>query len=96
MSASACRTAADSTATPFAARRYIAGHADTGRRLRVTETAAEVIETDPATLAFTAVHASASFTTGPVVGTNPASRRRLPAMRRITWPMPSTRSTASA
>ena len=40
-----CTTAADSTATPFAARQYRAGHADTGRRLRVTETAAEVVQT---------------------------------------------------
>ncbi len=72
--ASACRTAADSTATPFAARRYIAGHADAGRRLRLTETATEVIETDPATFAFTVVHASASVTTGAVVGAYPASR----------------------
>src|SRR5579859_2121724 len=40
-----CGRAADSTATPFAASRYIAGHADTGRRLRVTETATEVIQT---------------------------------------------------
>ena len=40
-----CRTAADSTATPFAARQYRVGHADTGRRLRVTETAAETVET---------------------------------------------------
>ena len=37
-----CRTAADSTATPYAARDYVVGHADTGRVLRVTETATEV------------------------------------------------------
>ncbi len=37
-----CRTAADSTATPYAAHDYVAGHADTGRVLRVTETATEV------------------------------------------------------
>jgi Glycoside-hydrolase family GH114 len=47
-----CRKAADSTATPFAARRYRVGHADTGRWLRVTETAAEVVETQPATFTF--------------------------------------------
>ena len=40
-----CRAAAATTAAPFAARRYRAGHADTGRRLRVTETAAEVVQT---------------------------------------------------
>ena len=38
-----CQTAADSTATPFAARHYVVGHADTGRVLRVTETATEVV-----------------------------------------------------
>ncbi|HUD78651.1 MAG TPA: endo alpha-1,4 polygalactosaminidase [Streptosporangiaceae bacterium] len=72
--AAACRTAADSTATPFAASRYIAGHADTGRRLRITETATEVIETDPATFAFSVVHASASVTTAAVVRSYPAGR----------------------
>ena len=71
--ASACRTAADSTATPFAARRYIAGHADTGRRLRLTETATEVIETDPATFAFTVVHALGERHHG-------RGRRRLPGV----------------
>jgi hypothetical protein len=60
--AATCRPAADSTATPFAARRYIVGHADSGRRLRVTETATEVVETDPATFAFTVVHRSVSAT----------------------------------
>src|SRR5262249_46359832 len=47
-----CRPAADTTATPFAARRYVAGHADTGRFLTVTETATEVVETSPATFSF--------------------------------------------
>ena len=61
--AAACVTAADSSATPFAARQYRVGHADSGHRLRVTETAAEVIETDPATFAFTVIRSSASFTT---------------------------------
>ncbi len=55
-----CRTAADSTATPFAARQYRVGHADTGRWLRVTETAAEVVETDPATFTFRVVRRSVS------------------------------------
>ncbi|HMG64206.1 MAG TPA: hypothetical protein VK599_14765, partial [Streptosporangiaceae bacterium] len=55
-----CRKAADSTATPFAARQYRVGHADTGRWLRVTETAAEVVETRPATFTFRLVQRSAS------------------------------------
>src|SRR5580692_7279895 len=69
--AATCTTAADSTATPFAARRYIAGHGDTGRRIKVTETAAEVVETDPATFAFSVVRASASFTTTVTAGAYP-------------------------
>jgi hypothetical protein len=65
--AATCATAADTTATPFAASRYIVGHADTGRRLRLTETATEVVETDPATFAFSVVSASATFTTSALV-----------------------------
>jgi hypothetical protein len=60
--AATCVRAADSTATPFAAQRYIAGHADTGRRLRLVETASETVETDPATFSFTQVSASATVT----------------------------------
>jgi hypothetical protein len=40
-----CRVAADATSTPFAARRYVVGHADVGRHLRVIQTATEVVET---------------------------------------------------
>ena len=69
-----CVTAADSTATPFAASRYVVAHADTGKRLRLTETATEVIETDPATFAFTLVKASASITTARAVAAYPAGR----------------------
>jgi hypothetical protein len=69
-----CRTAADTTATPFAARRYVVGHADTGLRLRVTETASEVVETDPGTFAFTVLSASASATARPGVAAYPAVR----------------------
>ena len=57
---STCRPAADTTSTPFAARRYVVGHADTGRLLQLTETATEVVETDPATFTFRVVRASAS------------------------------------
>jgi hypothetical protein len=56
-----CTTGADSTATPFAARRYVVGHADTGRRLKVTETAAEVVETEASTFAFTVIRRSVSW-----------------------------------
>jgi hypothetical protein len=58
-----CAPAADTTATPFAADRYVLGHADTGARLRLTATATEVVETDTATFSFSVVHASATYTT---------------------------------
>ena len=70
-----CRKAADTTVTPFAARSYIAGHADTGRRLKLTETAAEVVETDPATFSFTVIRASVSATTSRTAGGYRAGRR---------------------
>jgi Glycoside-hydrolase family GH114 len=71
----ACVTAADSSATPFAARQYRVGHADSGRRLRVTETATEIVETDPATFAFSDIRSSASFTTKGKVAAYRAGRR---------------------
>ncbi len=62
-----CARAADTTATPFAASSYRAGHADTGGRLRLTETATAVVETDPATFSFTVVRRSATaLARGPV------------------------------
>ena len=62
-----CHPAADTTATPFAARRYVAGHADTGRFLQITETATEVVETSPATFSFSLKSSSVSqMTTGTV------------------------------
>ena len=67
-----CVTAADSTATPFAAARYLVGHADTGMRLRLTETASEVVETSPATFAFTEVSRSVSALAGAVAAAYPA------------------------
>jgi hypothetical protein len=54
----ACKTAADTTATPFAARCYVVGHADTGRRLRLTETATEVVAPAGASDDFTDVSSS--------------------------------------
>jgi Glycoside-hydrolase family GH114 len=70
-----CVTAADSTATPFAARQYRAGHADTGRRLRVTETATEVVETQRSTFTFKVIRRSVSRLTA---GTVRAYRRHQP------------------
>ncbi len=62
-----CVTAADTTATPFAASSHIVGHRDVGKRLRLTEVATEVIETDPATFTFRVIRASVSTKTGATV-----------------------------
>jgi hypothetical protein len=69
-----CVTGAGTTATPFAARRYRVGHADTGRRLRVTETATEVVATSRAGSGFTVVRASASANARRAAGAYPAGR----------------------
>jgi hypothetical protein len=71
-----CAPAADISATPFAASRYTAGHADVGRRLRVTVTATEVVETDPATFTFRVVSASRTATRAAAV--RPYERGREP------------------
>ncbi len=73
--ATGCVPAADSTATPYAARRYIVGHVDTGKYLRLRVTAAEVVETDPATFAFSIVRTSVITVTGHRVRGYPAGRR---------------------
>jgi hypothetical protein len=57
-----CSAGADATVTPFAARRYVTGHGDTGKYLKLTETATEVVETDPATFTFRVVRSSRSYT----------------------------------
>jgi hypothetical protein len=69
-----CVPGADTTATPFAARRYVVGHADTGRLLEITETAAEVVETSPATFTFVVKRASVSGMTTATVGAYRAGR----------------------
>jgi hypothetical protein len=70
-----CHRAADSTATPFAAQRYLVGHADAGRRIAVTQTATEVVETDRATFSFRAIRASLRRLTSARAGAYPAGRR---------------------
>src|SRR5690349_21323814 len=69
-----CQRAADTTATPFAARRYVAGHADTSRFLKLTETASEVVETNPATFSFSVKRASVSRMTSEKVHAYAAGR----------------------
>ena len=64
-----CRAAAGSTATPYAAREYVVGQADTGRVLRLTETASEVVLTQPATFSYQVIQRSATrLTAAPVRG----------------------------
>jgi len=72
-----CRAGADTTAAPFAARRYAVGHADTGRRLRVTETAAEVVQTRRNPFTFQVIRRSVSALTAAAVRAYP--RHRPPA-----------------
>ena len=71
-----CQTGADTTAAPFAARRYAVGHADTGRRLKVTETAAEVVQTRRNPFTFQVIRRSVSTLTAAVRG---YPRKRPPA-----------------
>jgi hypothetical protein len=66
-----CRAAANSSATPFAARRYVAGTADVGRPLRVTETATEVVETQRSTFSFQVIRRSVSRLTSTAVRAYP-------------------------
>ena len=76
-----CSAGTDATVTPFAARRYVTGHGDTGKYLKLTETAAEVVETDPATFTFRVVRSSRSYTVaapGPALSLCPQARGRVP------------------
>jgi hypothetical protein len=61
-----CRSGADTTAAPFAARAYVPGQAEVGRRLRVTETAAEVIETKRVPFTFQVIRRSVAALAAPV------------------------------
>jgi hypothetical protein len=70
-----CRAGADSSVTPFAARRYAVGHADAGRRLSVTETATEVVRTTAVPFRFAVLRVSRSATSAAAVGRYPAGRR---------------------
>jgi len=71
-----CRAGADNTAAPFAARRYTVGHADTGRRLRLTETAAEVVQTRRNPFTFQVIRRSVSVLTA---SARPYPRNQAPA-----------------
>ncbi|HEX9063760.1 MAG TPA: endo alpha-1,4 polygalactosaminidase [Streptosporangiaceae bacterium] len=69
-----CSPGAGSTATPFAARRYVPGHADTGHRLMVTETATEVVKTAAADFTFVVRRARRSVTSVAAVAAYPRGR----------------------
>ncbi len=87
-----CRAGADSTATPFAARRYTAGQADTGRRLRVTETASEVVQTQRNPFTFQVIRRSVSALTAAAVRAYPRHKPPVTAFVNGT-PEPRTTST---
>jgi hypothetical protein len=70
-----CVRAADSTVTPFAAARYVVGHSDTAAWLKLTETAAEVVETNPATFSFQVIRRSVSHLARAAIGAYPARER---------------------
>jgi hypothetical protein len=70
-----CAAGANSTATPFAAQQYIVGHADTGRRLRVTETATQVVQTAAKSFTFTVLRVRRSVTSLLTVGGYPRGQR---------------------
>src|SRR5215467_7680544 len=70
-----CVLAADSVATPFAARSYVVGHADVGSRLRVTVTAIAVVQTDRHPFTFRVIRASSTATTAGVAGAFPVFGR---------------------
>ena len=72
---SKCVLAADAVATPFAARSYVVGHADVGRRLRVTVTAIAVVQTGRHPFTFRVLRSSATATTRAVVGAFPVFGR---------------------
>ncbi len=76
-----CQSGSDSTATPFAASKYIVGHADTGRKLQLTETATEVVQTRRAPFSFSVLNASATVKTRRVVRAYPPGARRAPNSR---------------
>jgi hypothetical protein len=61
-----CRAGTDTTAAPFAARSYVPGQADVGRRLRVTETAAEVIQTKRVPFTFQVIRRAVTALAAPV------------------------------
>ncbi|HET7014670.1 MAG TPA: hypothetical protein VFI65_12215, partial [Streptosporangiaceae bacterium] len=69
-----CQSGSDSTATPFAASTYIVGHGDTGRKLQLTETATEVVETRSVPFSFSVINASATVKTRRVVRAYPSGR----------------------
>jgi len=69
-----CKAGADTTAMPYAARCYLVGHSDAGRRLRLTETATEVVLPPGSANDFTDVSRSVSVLSAVAVGAYPAGK----------------------
>jgi hypothetical protein len=76
-----CSAGTNATVTPFAARCYVTGHGDTGKYLKLTETATEVVETDPATFTFRVVRSSHSYTAPHRVRRYPYAHRPVTGFR---------------
>ncbi|HSD01358.1 MAG TPA: endo alpha-1,4 polygalactosaminidase, partial [Gaiellales bacterium] len=88
-----CRPGGGTTATPFAASQYTVAHSDTGRRLKLVETATEVVETDPATFSFRVLRASRHVLARAVVAAYP--RGRAPATAFVNGLPPASTGSAS-
>ncbi|HET9972403.1 MAG TPA: hypothetical protein VFQ68_29495, partial [Streptosporangiaceae bacterium] len=69
-----CRAGADTTAAPFAARGYAPGQAEAGRRLRVTETAAEVVQTERVPFTFQVIRRAVTTLSATSVRAYPRGR----------------------
>jgi len=69
-----CRAGTDTTAAPFAARGYAPGQAEAGRRLRVTETAAEVVQTERVPFTFQVIRRAVTTLSASPVRAYPRGR----------------------
>src|SRR5690348_5070462 len=69
-----CRAGAGATAAPFAARGYAPGQAEAGRRLRVTETDAEVVQTERVPFTFQVIRRAVTTLSAAEVRAYPRGR----------------------
>src|SRR5260221_1984169 len=87
--AKGCGPGADSTATPLAARRYIVGQADAGRRLRWSETATEGVQTAAKLFTVTVLRIRPSVTSRLTVAGYPRGR---PPVSEVVHALPESRT----